>query len=98
MARQQPLPSIPLPPEKYSRNYLRQLVQSLVLHMQTTQTPGEGRHTDMVFTDLPHHDKGLEVGGLFQHVGSVKISQAHNPHLSGVAASGAVGTITVSTS
>jgi len=98
MARQQPLPSLPLPPEGYSQAYFQQLVQSIVLYMQSIQTPGEGRHTDMVFTDLPHHDKGLEVGGLFQHVGSVKISQAHNPHLSGVAASGAVGTITVSTS
>ena len=92
-----PLPFLGTPPEMYTRSYFQRLVSSVELFMRAERVPGSTRHTDMVLTTLPHHDQGLETGGLFQHNGSVKISQLHSPHLSGVAASGAVGTITVST-
>ena len=92
-----PIPFLGTPPPGYSRDYFQRLVSSVELFMRAERVPGDARHTDMVLTNLAHHDQGLETGGLFQHNGSVKISQLHNPHLSGVAASGAVGTITVST-
>ena len=60
-------------------------------------TAGEGRATTFVMTNLPDNDSGLEVGGLFQSDGFVKITRAFNPHPAGVAGTASVGSVTVLT-
>jgi len=50
-----------------------------------------------VMTNLPDNDSGLEVGGLFESNGFVKISRSFNPHPSGVSAATGLGSVTVVT-
>ena len=48
-------------------------------------------------TDLQTDDSGLENGALFQQDGFVKIALINKPHVRGSGATGAVGTVTVTT-
>jgi hypothetical protein len=52
----------------------------------------------MVLTNLQTDDSGLETGALFQQDGFVKITLINTPHVRGSAGTGAVGTVTVTTS
>jgi hypothetical protein len=51
----------------------------------------------MTLTNLQTNDQGLEPGALFQQDGFVKITQANTPHVGGIASTGEVGSVTVST-
>jgi len=50
-----------------------------------------------VLTNLQTNDQGLEVGALFEQDGFVKITKANTPHVGGLAATGGVGSVTVTT-
>jgi hypothetical protein len=63
----------------------------------TIRNPGEGRQTTLVLTDLPTTDYGLEPGSLFQVDGVVRISLQNKPYVLGLAATGGVGTVSVTT-
>jgi len=65
--------------------------------MEQQQNPGEERATRITLTDLPTDDAGLENGALFQQDGFVKITLIDKPHVRGSGATGAVGTVTVTT-
>jgi len=65
--------------------------------LEQLNNPGDVRATDLTLTDLPTNDSGLEVGAVFQQDGILKITLSHKPHPAGVAASSAVGTVTVTT-
>ena len=88
-------PTFSVPPRTYSPVYFDDLVRALSLFLLQTQQPGEGRHTKMVFTDLPNNDVGLEVGSVMDVDGFLKISRANNPHVAGSTGTGAVGTVSV---
>lgn len=90
-------PTFTVPPTTYSAQYFNDFVRSLSLFILQVQQPGEGRHTDLVLTALQTNDAGLEIGALFEVDGFIKITRANNPHPEGTAATGGVGTVTVST-
>ena len=86
-----------VPPGQYDQTYFSQLVQSFYFLLEQLQNPGDARHTTMTLTNLQTNDQGLEPGALFQQDGFVKITQANTPHVGGIASTGEVGSVTVST-
>ena len=97
MARNLVLPYFPLPPGEYDQRYFAELVRSFSLYLEQQQNPGEERATTITLTNLPIDDFGLETGALFQQDGFVKITRTNVPHVRGSSGTGAVGTVTVST-
>lgn len=86
-----------VPPGQYDQTYFSQMVQSFSFLLEQLQNPGDARHTTLTLTDLQTNDQGLEPGALFQQDGFVKITQANTPHVGGIASTGEVGSVTVST-
>ena len=98
MSRNLTLPYFAVPPGEYNQQYFAELVRSLSVYLTNQQNPGEGRNTQLVLTNLQTDDSGLETGALFQQDGFVKIALINSPHVRGSAGTGAVGTVTVTTS
>ena len=97
MSRNLTIPYFPNAPEVYNQQYLAEVVRAFSLYVQQIQNPGEGRNTFSVFTALQTDDSGLETGAIFNHGGYVKITQVNTPHARGSAGTGAVGSVTVTT-
>jgi len=97
MSRNLVRPFFPVPPAQYQRDYFAEVVRSFSSYLEQMQNPGEGRNTFIVLTNLQTDDSGLETGALFQQDGVVKITLANKPHARGSAATGYVGSVTVST-
>lgn len=97
MSRNLPPPYFPIPPQDYQQGYFAEVVRSFSVFVEQQQNPGEGRHTELVLTNLQTNDQGLEVGALFEQDGFVKITKANTPHVGGLAATGGVGAVTVTT-
>ena len=97
MSRNLVLPFFPVPPEEYNQEYMAEVLRSFSVYLSQIQNAGEGRHTKLVLTDLQNHDTSLEIGGLFQQDGFVKIVQQSDPHPQGLSGTGSVGSVTVTT-
>ena len=91
------IPFFPTPPADYNRQYMDDIVRTFSLYVSSINTPGEGRNTFTVFTNLQTDDFNLETGAIFNHNGFVKISQLDSPHTRGVSGTSAVGSVTVTT-
>lgn len=97
MSRNLAKPYFPNPPREYTPKYFSELVRAFSVYIEQVQNPGEGRNTFTVFTNLQTDDSGLETGAIFNHGGYVKITQQNTPHVRGSAGTGAVGSVTVTT-
>ena len=97
MSRNLVLPFFPVAPTQYDQQYLAEVVRSFAVYLEQMQNPGEGRNTFAVFTNLQTDDSGLEPGTIFNHDGYVRVPLAHSPYVRGSLATGAVGTVTVTT-
>ena len=97
MSRNLTLPFFAVPPIQYEQQYFANLTRSFAVYMEQQQNPGEERATRLTLTDLQTDDSGLETGALFQQDGFVKITQPNTPHVGGLSTTGAVGSVTVST-
>jgi len=97
MSRNLVLPFFPVAPVEYNQQYFAEVVRSFSVYLDQMQNPGEGRHTQLVLTNLQTDDSGLETGALFQQAGFVKIALINTPHVRGSAGTGEIGTVTVST-
>jgi len=91
------LPYFAVPPREYDQQYFANLTRSFATYMQQQQNPGEERATRLTLTNLQADDSGLEVGALFQQDGFVKITRTNVPHSRGSSGTGAVGSVTVTT-
>ena len=91
------IPFFPTPPADYNRQYMDDIVRAFSLYVSSINTPGEGRNSFIVFTNLQTDDFNLETGAIFNHNGFVKISQLDSPHTRGVSGTSAVGSVTVTT-
>ena len=91
------IPFFPTPPADYNRQYMDDIVRAFSLYVSSINTPGEGRNTFTVFTNLQTDDFNLETGAIFNHNGFVKISQLDSPHTRGVSGTSPVGSVTVTT-
>ena len=76
MSRNLTLPFFPSAPEEFSQAYMAEIVRLFSLYVTQIQNPGEGRNTSLVLTNLQDHDRGLEVGELFEHNGFIKITKS----------------------
>ena len=92
-----PAPRLPDAPAEYSQDYVADLIRSLELFISQERSAGEQRATKMTFTDLPASDTGLEAGALYRMGNDVRISLIDMAVPDGASASGAIGTVTVST-
>jgi len=90
-------PYFPIPPRDYDQAYLNEVIRAFSVFIQQIQNPGDARHTELTLTGLQSNDQGLEEGALFEVDGFVKISRSFNPHLAGASGTGAVGSVTVTT-
>ena len=103
MSRNLNLPFFPVPPEEYSREYMTEVVRAFSIYLTQMQNPGEGRNTELTLTNLQTDDLGLEVGSVFEYrdvsgmMGNLKIVTADKSHTRGNSATGAVGSVTITT-
>ena len=97
MSRNLPSPFFPIAPESYDQRYFSEVIRAFAVFIDQQRNPGEGRHTSMVLTDLPSSEFGLAPGSLFHDKGFVKIALSNLALGIGTAATGSVGSVTVST-
>ena len=90
-------PYFATPPRDYDQRYMNDLIRAFGQFATDVANPGEGRNTTIVLTDLQNSNSSLEVGALFEQGGRVYVTLANIPAPAGIAASGSVGTVTVST-
>lgn len=95
MDRRVQLPLFPAAPSQYSQVYFNDLVGALNRLTRILITPGEGRQTIIVLTDLPNNDQGLEPGTTFEVDGVLYVSVLYKAFLAGTSCTGAVGTVAV---
>ena len=97
MSRRLSRPYFPIPPEQYQQRYFTEVIRAFSVFLEQVQNPGDVRATDLTLTDLQTDDSGLETGAIFNHGGYVKITQTNTPHARGSTGTGAVGSVTVTT-
>jgi hypothetical protein len=90
-------PKFAAPPQDYDRKYFSDLVRSLEALVTVVQTPGEGRQTTIVLTNLTNNDYGLEPGTIFEVDGALRVSVLYKAYVLGLSATGSVGSVTVTT-
>lgn len=95
MTRSVARPQFPVAPAQYNPGYMAEVVRAFSLFLNQNQNPGDLRATDLVLTNLPTSDSGLEVGAIFNFGGYLKITASNTPHPAGVSSSGSVGSVTV---
>lgn len=97
MDRRVPFPVFGNPTNEYDRSFLDDMSRKLNLLVTILRSPGEGRNTTIVLTNLQTTDYGLEPGTLFQVDGVVRVSLAYAPYVTGLKATGSIGTVSVTT-
>lgn len=88
-------PQFPVAPPQYNSTYMAEVVRAFSVFLNQVQNPGDLRATNLVLTDLPSSDSGLEVGAVFNFGGYLKISASNTPHPAGLSVLGSVGSVTV---
>jgi hypothetical protein len=97
MSRGLAVPLFPNAPSEYNAQYQAELVRAFSIFLQQVNNPGPWLATSLTLTNLQSDDYGLAPNGVFQVSGALRISIPNRPYPRGVSASGAVGTVTVTT-
>jgi hypothetical protein len=88
----------PNPPAEYQQDTIAAIQEAYETLIRQLQNPGDERFTTLTLTNLQSgSDQGLEVGAIYEKEGFLKIALANEPNALGVAATGSVGSVTVST-
>lgn len=88
----------PNPPAEYQQDTIAAIQEAYEILIRQLQNPGDERFTTLTLTNLQSgSDQGLEVGAVYEKEGFLKIALANEPNALGVAATGSVGSVTVST-
>ena len=95
MDRRLVFPIFSRPPATYEQRYFADLIRALADQVSIIRTPGEGRQTTLVLTNLQSNDVGLDPGTLFEVEGAVRISVLYKSYVAGLSATGSVGTVAV---
>jgi hypothetical protein len=82
-------------PDTYDMGYLDDLSRKLNILVTLLKTPGEGRNSTLVLTNLTSNDYGLEPGTLFQVNGQVFVSVLNRAYVEGQSATGSVGSVRI---
>lgn len=92
------IPFFPNPPQSYDSAYMAEIIRSFSTYVNQVQNSGESRASTAVMTNLPTSDAGLEEGALFERNGFLKIALNRMTNPDGLSGTGAVGSVTVTTS
>lgn len=95
MDRRTSFPNFQRAPKEYSISYFNGMVNMLNLLITVLRSPGEGRQSTIVITNMVTSDFGLESGTLFQIEGQVYISVLNIARPTAITATGAVGSVVV---
>ena len=95
MARINPFAHFAKPPDQYVPRYFADMVRAFSTYIQQQDTPGVGRNTTTVLTNLQTDDYGIEAGTLFQVDGVVRVCLVSAPYVRGLSSTLALGTVTV---
>jgi hypothetical protein len=95
MDRRASFPNFQRAPKEYSVSYFNGMVNMLNLLITVLRSPGEGRQSTIVITNMVNSDFGLESGTLFQIEGQVYISVLNIARPTAITATGAVGSVVV---
>ena len=98
MSRLIPTPFFPEPPAAYNQRHMADVQRTFAQYVNQMHNPGEGRHTELVLTNLQAGDTGLEVGALYVDGNIVKITTGYISAPSGVDVAISGGSVTVDTS
>ena len=98
MARNLAVPQFPIPPQEYDPNYFSEIIRSFAVYLEQYGNPGEERATKITITALPTNNNSLETGALFNHDGTVKITELNKSFPAGNSGTGAIGSVSVTTS
>ena len=98
MSRVIPTPFFPEPPATYNQRHMADVQRAFAQYANQMRNPGEGRHTELVLTNLQAGDTGLEVGALYVDGNTVKITTGYISAIAGVDVAISDGSVTVSTS
>lgn len=91
------IPFFPDPPREYNQAYMAQVIRAFALFAQQVRNPGEGRNTFIVLTNLQQNDFGLEVGAVYQSGNQLLITTLDTAAVSGLTATGSVGSVSITT-
>ena len=91
-------PRLPNPPLDFDHRYMVDLVRTLELFINQQINPGQIRGTKITLTNLPTSAVGLEIGDLYRVIEQVKIVILDVAAPDGTSGTGAVGSVTVTTS
>ena len=97
MDRRLIFPRFENPPQEYTKRYFDNMVNMLNVLMVALRSPGEGRQSTLVLTNLPETDTDLEPGSIFQINGVLYVSVPYRAFVSGVSGTGSAGSVTVTT-
>ncbi len=90
-------PQFPLAPQAYTQRYMSEVVRSFSVFLQQVNNPGPWQASSLALPNLQQDNFGLRIGDVFQHGDELRITVANKPYPRGSAATGAVGSVTVST-
>ena len=103
MSRKLVLPFFPVAPQQYDPTFMSEVIRAFSVFLDQYQNPGDARNTTLTLTNLQTDDLGLEVGSVFEYrdvsgmMGNLKIVTADRSHTRGNSATGAVGSVTITT-
>jgi len=97
MDRRLSLPSFAKAPQAYDPVYFQDMTRMLNYLVTMITSPGEGRQSTLVLTNLLTNDSGLEPGSIFVVNGVLRIPLLYSPYVSGVGGMANVGSVTVTT-
>jgi len=99
MDRRLNLPVFGNAPDEYDRGHLDDISRKLNILIAALRSPGVGRQSSLVLTDLPTSATGLEPGTIYVlGDGILRIARPLNTaYVTGVLAIGRVGAVTVTT-
>lgn len=97
MDRRITLPTFGRAPDTYDQAYTDNMSRLLNQLMTALRSTGEGRHTNIVLTNLPNNDYNAEPGTIFEINGVLYVSVRYRAFVQGLRATTSVGNVTVTT-
>lgn len=95
MSQRVPPPVFPTAPREYDPRFMSDLIRALTQYVVTTNSPGEGRFTGAVLTNLQDNDQGLEEGAIFEQDGHLMIARSFVAAPASTTLTASLGDVTV---
>lgn len=97
MDRRLTLPAFGGAPAVYDQRYMNDLSRLLNQLVSALRSTGEGRHTNIVLTNLPTNDYNAEPGTIFEINGVLYVSVPYRAFVQSLSTTAQVGTVAITT-